>query len=178
MTNEERLKIIDDFFDKHTAAQIHRDMYGDDVESMKKFDKKLWADIIENQVEFNDEDTYYDPDFSEYEGAFCWFHPSVLKEEINNYFQDQECTFPTQEMIITNNGKSIILGVMIGQGTSLSVINFETKKDWCERNKYKDCLDYNKVITLDELEKLIKDSYTEMEKGFYEPDGSLAKEIR
>jgi hypothetical protein len=78
---------IDRFFTTHTCAQIARSMFEDDIESMKKFDKQLWEEIIGESICLDDGDlcyvsSDYKPELIKFKSAFCWFCPSILPNDL------------------------------------------------------------------------------------------------
>lgn len=172
---------IDRIFTTHTRAQIARSMFEDYVELMKKFDKQLWKKIIDEGICLDDGDlcyvsSDYKPELVKFKNAFCWFCPSIIPNDLP-WQEDERADFPTSFMLIKHNDKFIVLTVMIGQGTAVgtTTLAYFTGYDFETKSKYEIKIDKDKFITLDDLEKTIKESYKAIEKTFYEPDGTLAK---
>ena len=73
-------KAIDHFFDTRSQKDILKSLYEDDIKDYKKFDRKLWERIIDEQLELSDEHLLYFADeenMSEFKHIFSTFHASL-----------------------------------------------------------------------------------------------------
>lgn len=167
MDMEKAKEQIKNYFETHSHAEIMKSMYGKSVERMKSFDASLWKDAIANQVDIGDEDLYYadedEPD-KKYLPLFdSWsslVDPKVPWQEV------EESMFPTVFTIIEDNGKRVVFSIVIGQGAISSISPIEYFKDWMDRCENKYTFDETKSITVDELEKVFKETIEEYEAMF------------
>jgi len=157
---EENSKKIEDYFANVSSEHIHKAMYGDDYKRLKLFDRKLWEKMIDEQLEFSDEDLFYSTDEELKPFKDKSFFYSV-DNSLNERFQADhvqvisESDFPTLFYIVKHNDKEMFVVTMIGQGSITNTCTREHFIEWMNNcgNKYE--IDENIFITIDEMEALV-----------------------
>ena len=144
-------------------------LYGKNVERMKSFDASLWKDAIANQVDIGDEELYYanedEPDkkyLPLFESWTSLVDPKIPWQNV------EESMFPICFTIIEDNGKRVVFSIMVGQGSASSICSIDNFKEWMKRCENKYIFDETKFITVDELEKIFKETIEEYEEMFKE----------
>jgi hypothetical protein len=160
---------IKNYFETHSHAEIMKNMYGESVERMESFNASLWKDAIVNQVDIGDEELYYadknEPN-KKYLPLFdSW---SALVDPKIPWQEVEESMFPTVFVIIEDNGKRVVFSIMVGQGSASSICSIDNFKEWMERCENEYTFDESKFITVDELEKVFKETIEEYEEMFKE----------
>lgn len=156
-------------FETHTPGQIMKDMYGDIVERLKKFDANLWKEAVDIQLAVGDEELYY-ADESYQKKKFlplfeCW--ASIVDDKLPWQSVD-ESAFPIQFLIIENSGKRLVMSVMVGQGAVCDILPIDNFKAWMERCDNKYTFDETKFVTVDDMTKAFKETIEEYEDMFKE----------
>lgn len=150
-----------------TRGQKLKLMYGDDVEHLKKFNKDLWKEAINNQISISDEELWYAKDDDPMKKYLPLFEgwSGIIDGEMSWQFVE-ESDFPIQFLIIEDNGKRIVMSVMFGQGSVCDIMPENEFKNWMERCENKYQYDSSKVISVDKIEKVVKENIERMEKDF------------
>lgn len=155
MDIEKQKSVIENYFKSHSTRDIMKSFYKDDLKDYEAFDRKLWEEIIDKQLELNDEHLAY---FAEEEGMtrfshiFSTFH-STLEKELP-WTVCENCTFPTMFHLFEHNGKQIIVTLMVGQGCTMDTCTVKGFKKWMVRNKT--TFTMPAPVTLDEFETAVK----------------------
>lgn len=169
MDIEKQKEQIKKYFETHSHAEIMKDMYGDSVERMKSFDASLWKDAIVNQVDITSEELYYSEDNYPNKKYLPLFDSwSSLVDPKIPWQEVEESMFPICFVIIEDNGKRVVFSIMVGQGSISTICSIDDFKDWMKRCENKYTFDESKFITVDELEKVFKETIEEYEAKFKE----------
>lgn len=174
MNYKDMKKVIDHYFDTHSQKDILKSMYEDDIKAYKKFDRKLWERIIDEQLELSDEHLLYFADkenMSEFKHIFSTFRASL--EDLLPWTQTTDYDFPTMFHVFEHNGKQIVVVLMIGQGSSMDTCTVKGFKKWMKRNKTK--FEMPKSITLDEFEVAVKKTLASIRKKIREASDEKGK---
>lgn len=170
MTNMTNAKILDElktYLATHTQAQVLKDVYGDEVERIKRFDADLWKDAIENQVEIGDEALFYSDDSSPMKKYMQLFASwSYIVDDKLPWQSVEKSDFPTKFLIIENDGRCVVMSVMYGQGAVCDILPVDKFKSWMERCQNEYIFDESKVITVDYMEKVFHEVADEYESKF------------
>lgn len=162
MDLEKAEKEMDKFFRTHSQKDLLKSLYEEPLERMKKYNRKLWEEVIDKQLEFDDEDTWYsrDPNIKKYNNLWFCFNPYV--DEKLPWRNCENADFPTRFLLLEDNGKQMVTTLMIGQGAVRDVVTVEGFKSWMERNKWNYKLQ-EKATTLDEIEQVLNETIKGME---------------
>lgn len=160
---------IKKYFETHSHAQIMKNMYGKSVERMRRFDAGLWKDAIANQVDVSDDDLWYAKDDDPMKRYLTLFESwaSIVDPKIP-WQEVEESSFPIMFVIIADNGKRAVMSVMVGQGAVSSICSVDAFKGWMDRCENKYTFDEAKLITVDALETVFKETVEEYEAMFNE----------
>lgn len=169
MKFEEKLKKIDKFFDDKSQRDIMEMMYNDPIKRMEAFDRKLWEEVIDNQIEVGDEEAWYskDPNIHKYKDMWHCFNPYV--DERLPWVEVEDADFPTKFLLLEHNGKQLITSLMIGQGAACDTCTVEGFKEWMKRNKWTAKIP-EKGTTLDDVALAMKDTVREMKEAIRNAD--------
>lgn len=169
MTHEERMKAVDEFFKNKSQRDCIEMLYNGPIERMEAFDRKLWEEVIDNQIEVGDEDAWYskDPKIHKFKDLWHCFNPYV--DERLPWVDVEDADFPTRFLLLEHNGKQLITSLMIGQGAACDTCTVEGFKKWMKRNKWTAKIP-KKGTTLDELALAMKDTVREMKEAIRNAD--------
>ena len=168
MTVEEMQQHIDNFFNTHSQKDILTSMYEEPIKRMRGFNRSLWEEAIDNQIELNDENCWYSevPNINKFKDLWLCLSP-----HIGDKIPWQECdnaSFPTSFFIVEHNGKQMVVTLMVGQGSSMDLTTVDGFKSWMDRIGCTYTMP--EPITLDELEYAIRITADELEKEINEAD--------
>lgn len=158
-------KAIKNYFATHTQKDILKDMYEDDIKDYLKFNRKLWEKVIDEQIEIDRETLQYfhmEKKLTPLLHIFDTFHSS-LEERLPWIRCDGNCDFPTMFRVFSHGDKKIVLVLLIGQGSSMTLVTPKSFRKWMKRidATYKFP---RKATTLDEFESAVKDTLKSLRK--------------
>lgn len=160
---ESILKELDEYIDTHTPQEIYKTMFSEEYARLKKFNRQLWEKVINEQLEFSDEELFYSDNkiLKQYNDAdFLYLSNALLNLDNQNV---DKSDFPIVFYGVKNNGKAIIIATMIGQGSVTNTCTLNGFKQWMERCKNTYSIDESKFYTLDELEAKVNNAIQQYE---------------
>lgn len=164
---EQIIQELKTYFDTHTDGQIMKDMYGDSVERLKKFDANLWKEAVDIQLVVGDEELYYADESYPKKKFLPLFEAwaSIVDDKLPWQSVD-ESAFPIQFLIIEDSGKRLVMSVMVGQGAVCDILPIDNFKAWMDRCENKYTFDETKFATVDNMATTFNDVIAEYEAMF------------
>lgn len=155
----EDFKKIENYFANITPEQMRKAMYEREYAALKQFDRHLWEKMIDEQLEFSDEDLFYSNDdiLAPFKDVSFFFSVDNALTGLKTQHVD-ESDFPTMVYIVKHNDKEMFVVTMVGQGSVTDTCTREHFLDWMTKCDNKFTIDDTKVYTVDDLEKLVSDA--------------------
>jgi len=155
----EDFKKIENYFANITPEQMRKAMYEREYSALKQFDRHLWEKMIDEQLEFSDEDLFYSNDdiLAPFKDVSFFFSVDNALTGLKTQHVD-ESDFPTMFYIVKHNDKEMFVVTMVGQGSVTDTCTREHFLDWMTKCDNKFTIDDTKVYTVDDLAKMVSDA--------------------